>query len=74
MPSAREITPSAENNCLCFPKSSERQPRGGAVNALNVGEAVGYAGPVPIIHKEAALVAMIAEFESGLGVSDTDLF
>lgn len=38
------------------------------------GETTGYAGPVPIIHKEAALVAMIAEFESGLGVSDDNLF
>ena len=38
------------------------------------GESTGYAGPVPIIHKEAALVAMIAEFESGLGVSDDNLF
>ena len=38
------------------------------------GETTGYARPVPIIHKEAALVAMIAEFESGLGVSDDNLF
>lgn len=38
------------------------------------GESTGYAGPVPIIHKEAALVAMIEEFESGLGVSDDNLF
>lgn len=36
--------------------------------------AEGYAGPVPIIHKEAALLAVIQAFESGLGVSDDNLF
>jgi hypothetical protein len=81
MPSAREIHAFRREYIssydLPYGKSSTSVNLEAAArlfDALNVGEAVGYTGPVPIIHKEAALVAMIAEFESGLGVSDDNLF